>query len=104
MTEKDTRSFETIVAEAGSIKDGANPVAQPLYLSACYRHPDLDQAVNFDRLQGFTYSRVETPNRKTVEETLAKLEEGCQGFAVASGMAAVQLVLSVLKTGDEVVS
>ncbi len=76
----------------------------PLYLSACYRHPDLDQAVNFDRLQGFTYSRVETPNRKTVEETLAKLEEGCQGFAVASGMAAVQLVLSVLKTGDEVVS
>ncbi len=104
MTEKDTRSFETIVAEAGSIKDGANPVAQPLYLSACYRHPDLDQAVNFDGLQGFTYSRVETPNRKTVEEILAKLEEGCQGFAVASGMAAVQLVLSVLKTGDEVVS
>lgn len=104
MTEKDNRSFETIVAEAGSIKDGANPVAQPLYLSACYRHPDLDQAVNFDRLQGFTYSRVETPNRKTVEETLAKLEEGYQGFAVASGMAAVQLVLSVLKTGDEVVS
>lgn len=44
------------------------------------------------------------PNRKTVEETLAKLEGGCQGFAVASGMAAVQLVLSVLKTGDEVVS
>ncbi len=104
MTEKDNRSFETIVAEAGSIKDGANPVAQPLYLSACYRHPDLDQAVNFDRLQGFTYSRVETPNRKTVEGTLAKLEEGYQGFAVASGMAAVQLVLSVLKTGDEVVS
>lgn len=34
MTEKDTRSFETIVAEAGSIKDGANPVAQALYLSA----------------------------------------------------------------------
>ena len=52
MTEKDNRSFETIVAEAGSIKDGANPVAQPLCLSACYRHPDLDQAVNFDRLQG----------------------------------------------------
>lgn len=39
-----------------------------------------------------------------MEGTLAKLEEGYQGFAVASGMAAVQLVLSVLKTGDEVVS
>lgn len=104
MTKEDKRSFETITAEAGSIKDGANPVSQPLYLSACYRHPTLNQAVTFDRLKGFTYSRVEAPNRKVVEETLAKLEEGYQGFAVASGMAAIQLVLSILKTGDEVVS
>lgn len=104
MTEKDKRAFETIVAEAGSIKDGANPVSQPIYLSACYRHPDLQQAITFDRLRGYTYSRVEAPNRKVVEETLAALEEGCQGFAVASGMAAIQLVLSVLRTGDELVS
>lgn len=102
--EKDQLAFATIAAEAGSIKDGANPVSQPIYLSACYRHPNLDQAINFDRLKGFTYSRVEAPNRKVAEETIAKMEEGCQAFAVASGMAAVQLVLSVLKSGDEVVS
>lgn len=102
--EKDQLAFATIAAEAGSIKDGANPVSQPIYLSACYRHPSLDQAINFDRLKGFTYSRVEAPNRKVAEETIAKMEEGCQAFAVASGMAAVQLVLSVLKSGDEVVS
>lgn len=102
--EKDQLAFATIAAEAGSIKDGANPVSQPIYLSACYRHPSLDQAINFDRLKGFTYSRVEAPNRKVAEETIAKMEEGYQAFAVASGMAAVQLVLSVLKSGDEVVS
>lgn len=101
---KDQLAFATIAAEAGSIKDGANPVSQPIYLSACYRHPSLDQAINFDRLKGFTYSRVEAPNRKVAEETIAKMEEGYQAFAVASGMAAVQLVLSVLKSGDEVVS
>lgn len=41
MTEKDTRSFETIVAEAGSIKDGANPVAQPLVLVGLLPAPGL---------------------------------------------------------------
>ena len=35
---------------------------------------------------------------------MAKLEAGQRGFALSSGMAAIQLALSILKTGDQLIS
>lgn len=97
-------SLATIAAQAGNHEDERGAVALPIYLSSNYRHPTLKEAINFDAAKDYTYSRLSTPNRRAVEKTLAKLEGGTAAFAVSSGMAAVQLALSILKTGDRLIS
>lgn len=97
-------SLATIAAQAGNHEDERGAVALPIYLSSNYRHPTLKEAINFDATKDYTYSRLSTPNRRAVEKTLAKLEGGTAAFAVSSGMAAVQLALSILETGDRLIS
>lgn len=99
-----SKSIETITAQAGNHEDDKGAVSLPLYFSSNYRHPSLKEARNFDPQKDYTYSRLSAPNRRAVENTLAKLEKGVRAFAVSSGMAAIQLALSILKTGDEVIS
>lgn len=101
MTEE---SFDTIAAQAGNHRDANHAVALPLYFSSNYRHDTLEEAKSFDPHKGYTYSRISTPNRRALEQTMAKLEEGTHAFAVSSGMASIQLALSVLKSGDQLIS
>ena len=54
--------------------------------------------------RGFGYARTEHPTRRALEECLASLEGARYGLAFASGMAAIHNVLSLLRTGDHVVS
>ncbi|MES2780881.1 MAG: PLP-dependent aspartate aminotransferase family protein [Bacteroidota bacterium] len=54
--------------------------------------------------KGFDYSRSNNPTRKAVEDLIASLEEGDAGFAFASGLAAIDAVLKLLKSGDEIVA
>lgn len=97
------KSVETIAAQAGNHRDAFGSVSAPLYFSSNYRHPSLDQAINFDESKEYTYVRLATPTRRVLEETLAELEAGQQAFALSSGMDAVQLALSILKIGDELI-
>lgn len=98
------KSIETITAQAGNHLDGRKAVALPIYLSSNYRHESLTEAKNFDPHRGYTYSRISTPNRRALEKTMAQLEHGTAAFALSSGMAAIQLALSVLETGDQLIS
>ncbi|UYQ91543.1 PLP-dependent aspartate aminotransferase family protein [Chitinophaga horti] len=54
--------------------------------------------------KGFEFSRANNPTRKVLEELICSLEEGYAGFAFASGMAAIDAVLKLLKTGDEIMA
>lgn len=101
---KQPQSIDTIAAQAGSHEDRGGAVSFPLYFSSNYRHESLAEAKAFDPTTGYSYSRLATPNRRLLEETLAKLEGGQFGFALSSGMAAIQLALSILKTGDQLIS
>jgi len=85
---------ETIAAANGIAGD--NPlgsVAPPLYLSTTFAFE------GFERPGPFEYSRTANPTRSLLAETLARLEEGAGAVAVASGMAAVDLVLSGVEQG-----
>lgn len=101
---KKSKSIATIAAQAGNHLDGKKAISLPLYFASNFRHDSLAEAKNFDPKQGYTYSRISTPNRRALEQTMAKLENGTAGFAVSSGMAAIQLALSILKTGDQLIS
>jgi cystathionine beta-lyase len=54
--------------------------------------------------KGFEFSRANNPTRKVLEDLICSLEEGYAGFAFASGMAAIDAVLKLLKSGDEIMA
>jgi cystathionine gamma-synthase len=95
----DSRSPQTIAAANGIGRDAAfGAVAPPLYLATSYTFE------GFGRGRQFDYSRTRNPTRELLAETLAQLEGGAGAVVVATGMAAVDLVLSRLRPGDRVVA
>ncbi len=54
--------------------------------------------------KGFDYARSNNPTRKVLEDLIAHLEHGHAGFAFASGLAAIDAVLKLLKSGDGILA
>jgi cystathionine beta-lyase/cystathionine gamma-synthase len=52
---------------------------------------------------GYEYSRTDNPTRTALQEALAALEQGAYALAFASGMAATDTLMRLLKPGDEVI-
>lgn len=72
-------------------------ISYPIYQSATFRHPALNESTGFD------YSRLQNPTREVLEKTIADLEEGRHGIAFSTGMAAITAVISYFNPGDHVV-
>lgn len=91
--------FDTLAIHAGQPNDEATgAVTVPIYQTSTFGQ--LAPGVH----RGFGYARTEHPTRRALEECLASLEGARYGLAFASGMAAIHNVLSLLRTGDHVVS
>ena len=85
----------TIAARHGVDTDTAHgSVMPPLYLSSNYSFAGFEQKRKYD------YSRSGNPTRDVLAETLAELEGGAGCVVTATGMAAVDLPLSLLEPGD----
>jgi cystathionine gamma-lyase/homocysteine desulfhydrase len=54
--------------------------------------------------KGFDYARSNNPTRKVLEDLAAKLENGSSGYAFSSGLAAIDAVIKLLRSGDEIVA
>lgn len=74
--------------------DQTGAVSTPIYLSTTYAHPELGKSTGYD------YTRTANPTRQVVEQALAQLENGRCGFAVSSGMSAIQLVFELFPCGS----
>lgn len=93
-----TLSFSTNAvrgAQGGDPHSGA--ISHPIYQTATFEHFSVE-----DR-SGYNYARCINPTREELERTLCLLEEGCRGFAVTSGMAAICLATSLLQSGDHII-
>ena len=53
---------------------------------------------------GYEYSRAANPTRTALENALASIENGSTGLAFASGLAAIDAVLKLLRPNDEVIA
>lgn len=73
-------------------------VMVPIYATSTYV-----QASPGDH-QGYEYSRTQNPTRMAFERCIADLEAGANGFAFASGMAAINTVLDLLDAGSHVLA
>jgi cystathionine gamma-lyase / homocysteine desulfhydrase len=54
--------------------------------------------------KGYDYARSNNPTRKVLEDCIAGLENGTNGYAFASGLAAIDAVIKLLEAGDEVIA
>lgn len=72
-------------------------VSFPIYQSATFRHPKLNQTTGYD------YSRLQNPTREELENIIATLEEGRFGFAFSCGMAAISTIIKLFCPGDHVI-
>ncbi len=72
-------------------------VTVPIYPTSTYVQQGIGEH------KGYEYSRVSNPTRTRLEENLAALEGGMAARVFASGMAAINAVTSLLKSGDHVI-
>ncbi|HEV2467841.1 MAG TPA: PLP-dependent aspartate aminotransferase family protein [Candidatus Sulfotelmatobacter sp.] len=85
-----------------AIHDGQEPdpltgaVTVPIYPTSTYVQQGIGEH------KGYEYSRVSNPTRARLEENLASLEGGVASRVFASGMAAINAIVSMLKAGDHV--
>ena len=54
--------------------------------------------------KGYEYSRINNPTRDSLENAIAAIENGKYALSFASGVAAVDAVLRMLKPGDEIIT
>ncbi len=91
--------FGTRAIHAGQEPDpSTGAIMTPIYASSTY--VQASPGVH----KGFEYSRSQNPTRFAYERCVADLEGGTQGFAFASGLAAMSTILDLLNTGDHVVA
>lgn len=54
--------------------------------------------------KGYDYARTGNPTRATLESLVAQLEGGHTGVAFGSGLAAIDAVIKLLQSGDEIIA
>lgn len=97
MSEK--QQFGTRAIHAGQEPDPTTgAVMQPIYATSTYAQssPGVHK--------GYEYARTQNPTRMAFERCVADLENGVQGFAFASGLAASATILDALDSGSHVIA
>ncbi len=90
--------FSTKAIHAGNEADPTTgAVSVPIYQTSTYKQDGLGKH------KGYEYARTQNPTRLALEQNLAALEGGKACFAFASGMAAINATMTLLKAGDHVI-
>src|SRR6267378_4419777 len=90
--------FATIAIHTGQEPDPTTgAVSVPIYQTSTYAQDGLGKH------KGYEYARTQNPTRAALEQNLAALEGARFGYAFASGMAAIDATLRLVKAGEHVV-
>lgn len=73
-------------------------IAVPIYQTSTF----VQEAPGVNK--GYDYARTNNPTRAALESIMAELENGKVGVAFASGLAAIDAVVKLLKSGDEILA
>ncbi|MCI0401905.1 MAG: PLP-dependent aspartate aminotransferase family protein [Acidobacteria bacterium] len=90
--------FATDAIHVGQEPDpSTGAIIVPIYQTSTYVQEELGKN------KGYEYARSGNPTRTALERNLARLEGGTHALAFASGMAAINAVMTLLKAGDHVI-
>lgn len=101
------RNFETDAIRTQHERSSFREHTVPIYMTSSFVFDDAEQAraLFADEIPGNIYTRFSNPNNTEFIEKLCLLEGAEDGFATASGMAAMYISMTAfLKTGDHVVA
>jgi len=88
----------TRAVHAGQVPEPlSGAVMTPIFQTSTYIQDGIGKH------KGYEYARTANPTREALERNVAALEGGAHGFAYGSGLAALDVLLKVLKSGDHVV-
>lgn len=91
--------IETNLVQIGNKEDPrTGAVSAPIHMSTAFRHEGLGESTGFD------YSRTGNPTRDILERAIAGLENGAKGYALSSGMAAIQTLFAIFDKDDEILA
>ncbi|MDN3919039.1 trans-sulfuration enzyme family protein [Roseateles violae] len=92
-------AFDTRAIHGGQHPDPlTGAVMPPIYATSTYRQ----QSPGVHK--GYEYGRTHNPTRQAYERAIADLEGGAQGYAFASGLAAMATLLDSLPAGSHIVA
>jgi len=90
--------FSTDAIHSGQIPDlTTGAVITPIYLTSTYAQYELGKST------GYEYGRAHNLTRQVLEINIATLEKGKFGIAFSSGVAAINSLISLIKTGDHII-
>lgn len=89
---------QTKIIHSIPVDELTGAISVPIYQTSTY----VQEAPGVHK--GFDYARTNNPTRKVLENLIAKLENGSNGYAFASGLAAIDAVIKLLESGDEVLA
>ncbi|MDR1058443.1 MAG: PLP-dependent aspartate aminotransferase family protein [Treponema sp.] len=91
-------SLETVLARGVNFsEERTGAISVPIYQSATFRHPGLNESTGFD------YSRAVNPTRSELEKNLALAEHGYEGLAFSTGMGAISALIKLYGPGDHLI-
>jgi cysteine-S-conjugate beta-lyase len=80
------------------VDEQTGAISVPIYQTSTF----VQEAPGVNK--GYDYARTGNPTRATLENIIAQLEQGTTGIAFGSGLAAIDAVLKLLKSGDEILA
>ena len=90
--------FSTICIHAGQEPDpSTGAIITPIFQTSTYVQEELGKH------KGYEYARTQNPTRSALEKNIAAIEGGVAAYAFASGMAAIDAITTLLKSGDHVI-
>ena len=90
---------ETKMIHGGQEPDPAyKALMTPIYLSSSFAQEQLGEHPNY------AYSRTANPTRTALEKSIASLENGSRSLSFASGLAAIDSLMRLFKSGDHIIA
>jgi cystathionine beta-lyase len=93
-----TMSTATELLQSIPIDPLTGSISVPIYQTSTF----VQEAPGVNK--GYDYARTGNPTRATLETIIAQLEKGAVGVAFGSGLAAIDAVVKLLQSGDEILA
>jgi methionine-gamma-lyase len=101
------KGFSTKLIHAGTFEDQYGSATVPIYQTSTFKFKSAQHGADCfsGKSDGYIYTRIGNPTIRAFEKNVAELENGYDGIATSSGMAAITSVyMALLGAGSHIIS